>query len=283
MAKPNRIIFFGGRRIAQQCVKLFMHPCFRAAFDVRVMVADKDFYDGYCKWHGGAVPQFISNETRQNEVIETAMREQGVDTLISLHHNWILPASLLRAVGGRAFNLHNGKLPEYRGYNCIGQSIWNNEPAFITTLHWMVEQVDMGPIAYEGITPLSANDNALSVYQRAIRTSAATFVHLLQDLAKGHTPPQRPVEGRGHFYSRSSLKPLEEKPDVEDAGTASRRARALFFPPFQPAWVLENPLYKNALKLPDGSVPHDWLYANRTRWDEAAFEPDDLLQTERVK
>ena len=63
-----------------------------------------------------------------------------INMIISIQHPWIISKSILDAVDGFAFNIHFGKLPEYRGHHLGIHSILNGEKTFTTTCHWMAQK-----------------------------------------------------------------------------------------------------------------------------------------------
>lgn len=61
-----------------------------------------------------------------------------------------------------SFNLHPGPLPRYAGLNVRSWAIYQDEQTHGVTLHWMEARVDTGPIAFETMFDLSADDSGLS-------------------------------------------------------------------------------------------------------------------------
>ena len=53
--------------------------------------------------------------------------KEKINTLISVQHKWIMSKKILSKFGCNAFNFHNAKLPEYKGYNSLSHSILNGD------------------------------------------------------------------------------------------------------------------------------------------------------------
>lgn len=90
----------------------------------------------------------ISSKKRNEEEILYVIKKENINLLISLQHPWIISKKILEAVNGNAFNIHLGKLPEYRGHHPQIYAILNGDQFYHTTLHWMSPEVDRGYAAY---------------------------------------------------------------------------------------------------------------------------------------
>ncbi len=80
----------------------------------------------YTRCLDGGVP-FLSNERRNNDQILKMIADFDINTIFSVQHRWILPRTLLESVKYRAFNLHNAKLPDYKGNNICNHAILNRD------------------------------------------------------------------------------------------------------------------------------------------------------------
>jgi methionyl-tRNA formyltransferase len=154
-----------------------------------------------------------------------------------VQHPWILPDKILAQAGFHAFNLHNAALPLYKGHNTCNHAILNGDEIYVSTVHWMVAEVDSGPIALEESVQIAPDETARSLYQKALTSGEIVFRRLLELLLSGSPVPRTPMLGQSVFYPRSSLDALRDITDLPDATVADRRIRALFFPPFEPAYL----------------------------------------------
>ena len=179
---------------------------------------------------------FLDNGRPDHEAVERLVRETRADVLVAVQHPWILPASTLVHVGGRAFNLHSAPLPGYGGHNACNHALLNGEPDFGVTLHRMVEQVDAGPVVVERRFPVEAGAHARSLYDVALAAGEDAFGQLAAALAAGEELPESPLPPGGAFHPRSSLEPLRDVTGVTDETELDTRVRALYFPPFEPAY-----------------------------------------------
>ena len=62
------------------------------------------------------------------------------------------------------FNLHLCTLPDYRGSCGINLAILHKKKYINATLHYIIPEVDMGPVVFEEKVKIEKNDNAFSLY-----------------------------------------------------------------------------------------------------------------------
>lgn len=77
------------------------------------------------------------------------------------------------------FNLHCGKLPEYRGRAPISRTIMNGDKELIATIHKIDEGVDSGPIAVEVKIKITLKDDVNSLYKKFSENSYKGIVEVI--------------------------------------------------------------------------------------------------------
>jgi methionyl-tRNA formyltransferase len=182
--------------------------------------------------------EFIPNDRRRSAEIKSLIVREQIDAIISVQHAWILPGEILSLVDNFAFNLHNAKLPAYKGYNACNHAILNGERYYTSTIHWMTEEVDEGFIAFEETFEIEPAETAQSLYEKAGRAGESAFRKLVAHLSEGRQVPRETATGQGTFYPRNSLDTLREIKNIEDLREVDRKARAFYFPPFEPAYFI---------------------------------------------
>ena len=236
----KRIMFLGRGPIAERCLEILL----RGADESYSIAAICSNPTTNVWWKSNKIFMeanrlcipFISNEKRNDDIILASIGSEAVDYLISIQHIWILPEDALRAVRYRALNLHNAKLPNYKGYFTINHAIVNDESTYTSTIHWMAKEVDEGAIAFEETLPITRDDTAISLYRKSCDSGVKAFQKLVECLASDVEPPRLNLNGRGHFYRKSDLEMLREINNPADASEVDRKSRGLFFPPFEPAF-----------------------------------------------
>ncbi len=236
----KKVLFLGQRPLGEACFDIALNV---EGIEIVAVASNKS---AEVWWESNAIYKratergipFMDNEFRNNDAIMAAIRSLGVDMIISVQHCWILTNEILSAVNGQAFNLHMAKLPQYKGHYPFVHAILNDEREYSVTLHWMTPKVDYGDIAYEATFPIEPKDTAFDLYHKACDASIAIFRHLVGDVARARTPPAREMSGFHRFYSRNSLRDIEQVIDLTDKDEIDRKSRALFFPPFTPAYAM---------------------------------------------
>lgn len=239
----SSILYLGQKTIGEQCFDILLEHCPPLSVKAAVSNGSPDAV----WWKSAGVRErcdadgisFIDNRERNEDAILGLIRELGIDTIISVQHSWILPAPILDAVNGQAFNLHNAKLPDYKGYNACNHALLNRDETFTSTIHWMVPQVDAGALTFEETFPIAPDETAISLYQKAEQAGLRAFKRLARTLAQGADVPATPMQGDGRFYTRTSIEELRRITDPADLDEVALKARAFHFPPFEPAYILK--------------------------------------------
>ena len=255
---PFRLLFLGDRRIAGEVLQMINSPDFQSVFDLRILVTSENLLE----WYGSlASPQLIclKNNQRHTEKLQYLIADQQINLILSIQHNWILPECILKSVSGFAFNLHNAKLPDYKGYNSISHALINGETCYHPTLHWMAEVVDSGPIAYEGSVAIAPDDTAFSLYPRTVKESVRLVRRLFEALKTGEAIPSKELgDWQGRFYKKSDIDMLADVTGVTDPFELDRRVRAVFFPPLNTAFI--NVADRRYYLVPSGDLAKGWQH-----------------------
>ncbi len=181
----------------------------------------------------------LSPANRQESEVMDLLESARPDFVISVQYPWILSPSVLECARGLVLNLHNAKLPDYRGHNTISHEILNREILHTSTLHWMVPEVDRGLLAMERNIEIQPEDTAYSLWKR----SADSCVQLFADFLGVHERVVKNKEGSllppgGSYYSKAGLPRLKLIPENATREDVDRIARAFCFPPHEPAYFL---------------------------------------------
>lgn len=236
-----RIILLGNRRISWEVLKLLATPPYRDFFELKTLVTDSDIYENFCKITTKNPPNFISSKDRNLDQIRNSIKNQNIELLLSIQYNWIIPGDILNLVNRNAFNLHNAKLPTYKGYNSISHAILNNDSMYESTIHKMDDAVDSGDIAHIGLTQILPTDTAQSLYLKTINAAVLAVQALLDNFLLSTPIPQKKIPpNSGSFYGRNSLDKIANVTMIKDSELISKIARAVYFPPINYAWTILN-------------------------------------------
>ncbi len=172
--------------------------------------------------------------------ISEFVKFEKIDFAISIQYPWILSFEFLEQMSHRVINLHNGRLPDYRGHNLISHAILNGEKNFTTTLHWVNEEVDTGVIIATKTIKLRKKDTAYSLWERSMDSASKLLNGFLKSSLTN--PPERKgrkVSKGGYFYSKNKIEELKRIPEKASFEKIDRISRAFWFPPKEPAYFIK--------------------------------------------
>lgn len=238
----HRIMFLGTTRISNNLTESCLRLLASSNLDVVSIVSNNNLHLSVedllsnqlslCEW--------LSTKNRNVDLILESISKNEVDTLISVYYPWILPVEILHAVNGFAFNLHNGKLPNYKGWNILSHMILNKEKTATTTIHWMAKKVDMGDIVFEESVQINLDETAQSLLHKLTTAAQINFKKLIYALENDVKIPSKPVEGEGRFYNNNEIDELKIIRNPLNKEEVDLKARAFYCPPYDPAYYILN-------------------------------------------
>jgi methionyl-tRNA formyltransferase len=179
----------------------------------------------------------ISDKSQNENDLYAIISECAPDFILSIQYPWIIPGAILNIVTGKVLNLHNAKIPEYRGHNSISHEILNNEKAHTTTLHWVAEEVDRGRIVKTREIPIENHDTAFSLWNKSVDSALVLLDEVFSQFANDQEfPAGLPVGQGGKFYSKN-IAPFKKVPSINHPEIIEKWARAFYFPPHEPAYI----------------------------------------------
>jgi len=107
------------------------------------------------------VPLFFDTSRRG---IQRVVSEATPDCVVVSSYSSLLERETITACP--FINVHYGPLPKYRGMAALNWAILNHEPSTAITVHAMVEGMDAGPILYQQLIPIGADDTVLDLVNR---------------------------------------------------------------------------------------------------------------------
>ena len=127
----KRIMFLGQKKLGEKCFEYLLNNHSKE-FEIIAAVSNKS---KNVWWRSNEIfdktrntnIHFIDNEKQNEDDIYECILHNKINTIISVQHCWILSEKILKTVDGNAFNLHNAKLPKYKGNNIFTHIILNGE------------------------------------------------------------------------------------------------------------------------------------------------------------
>lgn len=166
--------------------------------------------------------------------------------LISVNSTAIIGRAVLEVFGGRAVNIHPGRLPDFGGLYAVQWAIRLGETGTAATAHFMTEALDAGDVIYAAPVPIEPTDTGLSAWLRCLRAQAGVLRWLLTEITAGRELPRRrqDLSRRRCFKAADALGDL--LPGDLDAVAAERWVRAgnyqpLSCPTYRPTLAISHP------------------------------------------
>jgi methionyl-tRNA formyltransferase len=154
---------------------------------------------GICRGYGVAVR--VETDVNHPAFIER-VRASGIDLIVSVAAPQIFGPILLETPPHGCINIHNGRLPDYRGMLPNFWQMLNGEPHSTTTIHTMVRRLDAGSVLWEEHTPIQPGVTLHELICATKAKSADALWRVLGGLAQDRQLTKiRDTTGPGTYYS----------------------------------------------------------------------------------
>jgi methionyl-tRNA formyltransferase len=161
--------------------------------------------------------------------------EPDLDILFSVYYDRIISKALLDIPRLGGINLHGALLPEYRGRFTFLHAILHDEKEYGATLHFMDEGADTGDIIATRRFDVDDKATARSLYDVTAREGIQLFKESLPSIIDGSV--KGVPQGPGTYSYRSGDIPDGEVDLSWDPDYIDRFVRAMYFPPYAPAFL----------------------------------------------
>ena len=126
--------------------------------------------------------------------IDAALRAAGVEIVVLAGFMRILSDGFVRGWEGAMINIHPSLLPAYKGTKVHERVIAAGETSSGASVHFVVPELDAGPVIAQASVPVHPSDNPetlaarvldveLGLYPAALKLLASGKVHLAKGLA----------------------------------------------------------------------------------------------------
>lgn len=161
------------------------------------------------------------------EALERAARDHPHGRLLSVCSPVIVPARVLAALEGPAYNVHPGP-PAYPGLFPAVFALYDGVATFGVTLHEMAVEVDAGPIVAASEVDILPDTDRLSLEALSRGLVLHLLRHCAEALVRTETPLARiNVPWAGPARRQADFDALCRLPEHVDAAEFQRRLRAV--------------------------------------------------------
>lgn len=129
-----------------------------------------------------------------------AIRSLKPELMLVWSYPMLLPPELTSLAARGAFNIHSGKLPDYRGGHVMMWALINGERETAATMHRVDAGIDTGPVVGEERFAIEWNDDIASLQGKLAVAGTALLTKWWSALADGTAPQTPQDESRARYY-----------------------------------------------------------------------------------
>lgn len=117
--------------------------------------------------------------------LQGALTAANVDLVCCAGFMRLMTAGFVRLWQGRMLNIHPSLLPAFKGMNAHEQALAAGVKIAGCTVHFVVPEMDSGPIVAQAAVPVSGADTPETLTQRILSTEHKLYPHALRLIASG--------------------------------------------------------------------------------------------------
>ena len=121
---------------------------------------------------------------------------------VIMSYSRILKEDMISLFENGVINIHNGKLPQYRGANTLQWSIINGEEETAVTMHYVDKGIDTGPIIAEALVKINASNTALVLRDKMIKESEVLLKKWIPQLLENKLDAKPQNESNVSYWPR---------------------------------------------------------------------------------
>jgi len=165
------------------------------------------------------------------------VRSSRVDVILNVHSRYIVDEQVINAARIGAFNMHPGPLPQYAGLNCVSWAMYRGETNYAVTLHWMVQEIDAGDVAYQSSFPIEQHDTPVSMTHKCVKAGVPLITTLLKTAVENPDRiPRMPQDLTRRQYFGKEIPDSGRLSWTRHAGDIVNFVRACDYAPFLSPW-----------------------------------------------
>lgn len=167
-------------------------------YEVAVVVSDRTDAFGMERARRAGVtavnvdPHAHEDREAFNEAIADVLREHGVELVCLAGFMRILQPNFVKAFEGRIINIHPALLPSFPGAHAVREALEWGAKVTGTTVHFVDEEVDHGPIILQEAVPILPSDDEETLHARIKEVEHRLYPEAIRLIAAGRVR----LEGR---------------------------------------------------------------------------------------
>jgi phosphoribosylglycinamide formyltransferase-1 len=134
--------------------------------------------------------QYVEREAFEAKLTD-ALAASGAELICLAGFMRLLTPSFVQRWQGRLINIHPSLLPAYPGLHTHARAIADGAKVSGCTVHFVVAEVDAGPIIIQAEVPILPGDDADKLAARVLTEEHRIYPEAVRMIAEGRTAPTR--------------------------------------------------------------------------------------------
>ncbi|HVV27230.1 MAG TPA: phosphoribosylglycinamide formyltransferase [Rhizomicrobium sp.] len=161
-----------------------------ASYSIVLVISNVAEAGGLARAHGAGIATLViphAGKTREafDAEMDAALRAAGADIVALAGFMRILSDGFVRAWEGRMINIHPSLLPAYKGARVHERVIAAKEAASGASVHFVVPELDAGPVIAQASVPVHPDDSPETLAARVLEVEHGLYPEALKLLAAG--------------------------------------------------------------------------------------------------
>jgi phosphoribosylglycinamide formyltransferase-1 len=161
-----------------------------ASYRIALVISNVEGAGGLDKARGAGIPTLViphAGKTREvfDAEMDTALRAAGAELVVLAGFMRILSDGFVRGWEGRLINIHPSLLPAYKGTKVHERVIAAGERESGASVHFVVPELDAGPVIAQVKVPVQAEDRPETLAARVLAVEHKLYPDALKLLASG--------------------------------------------------------------------------------------------------
>jgi phosphoribosylglycinamide formyltransferase-1 len=129
--------------------------------------------------------QFGQDRAAFEHALQALLEQHRIDIVCLAGFMRILTAGFVAQWQGRMLNIHPALLPEFKGLDTHRRALEANVKRHGATVHFVVPEMDSGPVVLQGSVMVHADDTEATLAARVLEVEHRIYPQALKMLAEG--------------------------------------------------------------------------------------------------
>ena len=200
-----RIILFGHQNWGVKAIEAILNTRHEL---IHVFTHPEDYDKNEKVWYSSVEESCKKNDipfsicTKIEKDDSEKIRNLKPDLIMSIGWRRLIPKSVFQIPRFKTINLHDGLLPQYRGFAPINWAIINGETEIGVTIHYIDESADTGDIILQKQITIDNEKTAKEAYDELLDLSSTMIHQTIELIENGNVVTKKQKPNEGFFCSR---------------------------------------------------------------------------------